>query len=110
MTLSITERNANTLGRSENCPASMRDISRMSLISAINASPDWRAVSSNACSGPDSPLSTNKVRLLSSAFSGVRISCDTIATKRDIALFAVSANALASRSARSAVFRTVMST
>ena len=65
----------------------MRDISRMSLISAMTARrrlavpcPQQRRWVAAI------PPSASRLRLFSSALSGVRISCDTIATKRDIDL------------------------
>ena len=102
ITPSSRRRKPNTLGRRVSWPASMRDISRMSLISPSNASPDWRAMSSKACCAGGRPASCSSVRVASKAFSGVRISWLTMATKRDFASVAASATARASRSAFSA--------
>ena len=79
------------------------------MISPSKASPDCRDMSSSACCAGGSPTSCSSVSVASNAFSGVRISWLTMATKRDFASVAASAMARASRNAFSDCLRAVTS-
>ena len=80
ITLSSRPGSGNTLSRRVSWPASMRDISRMSLISPINASPDWRAMSSKACWVGGSLASSSNASVAS---SGIRRRADLVADDGD---------------------------